>query len=291
MRSETEIKNLILEFSKQDERIRAVLLNGSRANQNIKPDKLQDFDIVFVVDNLESFTINHSWTNIFGERILFQLPDEMTFGNKDRYEENISFAYLMLFKDGNRIDLTLFPKQKLTSDFKRDSLTILWLDKDNLFTHLPQASDKDYHIQKPTEKEFLDTCNEFWWVSTYVGKGLLRDKIIYAKEMLETVVRPMFMKVIEWKVGIENNFDVSIGKSGSFLRTFVPGDFHNKVLLTYSNFETEENWKALFLMTEIFQQTSDFIADKMGFAINREEQQNTLAYLKKLHDKVDNFEL
>jgi len=37
MRSETEIKNLILEFAQQDNRIRAVLLNGSRANPNINP--------------------------------------------------------------------------------------------------------------------------------------------------------------------------------------------------------------------------------------------------------------
>lgn len=217
MRNETEIKNLILDFAQHDDRVRAVLLNGSRANPNIKPDRLQDFDIVFLVDNLESFTIDNSWTNIFGEQIIFQLPDEMIFGDEDCNREKISFAYLMLFKDGNRIDLTLFPKQKFQSDFKPDSLTILWLDKDHLFTSLPKPSDKDYHIQKPSEKDFADTCNEFWWVSTYVGKGLLRNEVIYAKESLETVVRPMLMKVLKWKVGIENNFGVSFGKSGKFL--------------------------------------------------------------------------
>ena len=233
MRSETEIKNLILDFAKQDDRVRAVLLNGSRANPNIKPDRLQDFDIVYVVDNLESFTSDHSWTNIFGEQIIFQLPDEMTFGDEGGNREKLSFAYLMLFKDGNRIDLTLFPKQKLKSDFKPDSLTILWLDKDNLFTNLPKSSEKDYHIQKPTEKDFIDTCNEFWWVSTYIGKGLLRNEIIYAKEILETVVRPMFMKVLKWKVGIENDFSVSFGKAGKFLKTYLSDDFYKKVLLTY----------------------------------------------------------
>ena len=287
MRSETEIKNLIIDFAKQDDRIRAVLLNGSRANPNIKPDRLQDFDIVFIVDNLESFTNDHSWTNIFGEKIIFQMPDEMTFGNKNSYQKKIGFAYLMLFKDGNRIDLTLFPKQKIKSEFNLDSLTILWLDKDNLFTNLPKSSDKDYHILKPTEKDFLDTCTEFWWVSTYVGKGLLRNEIIYAKEILETVVRPMFMKVLEWKAGIENDFNVSFGRAGKFLKTHLSENFYKKNLQTYSNFETEENWKALFLITEIFQQTSNFIAEKLGFKISRGEQQNTLAYLKELHEQQD----
>src|SRR6476646_2704998 len=87
VRSETEIKSLILDFAKQDDRIRAVLLNGSRANPNIKHDRLQDFDIVFIVENLESFTSDHSWTNIFGETIICQLHDEMSFGNNDSYKK------------------------------------------------------------------------------------------------------------------------------------------------------------------------------------------------------------
>ena len=283
MRSETEIKNLLLDFANQDDRIRAVLLNGSRANPNIKPDRFQDFDIVFIVDDLESFTADHSWTNIFGEKIIFQLPDEMTFGIEDSSQKKTSFAYLMLFKDRNRIDLTLFAKQKFKSDFKVDSLTILWLDKDNLFPNLPASGNKDYLIRKPTEKYFLDTCNEFWWASTYVGKGLLRNEIIYTKEILETVVRPMFMRVLEWKAGIENNFGVSFGKAGKFLKLYFPDDFYKKILLTYSNFETEENWTALLLMTEIFKETSTSVAEKLGFNINIQEQQNTCAYLKELY--------
>jgi hypothetical protein len=45
----------------------------------------------------------------------------------------------------------------------------------------------------------------------------------------------------------------------------------------------------LFLMTEIFQQTSDSIAGKLGFVINKKEQQNTLTYLKKLHDEAKHY--
>ena len=133
MRNEAEIKNLILDFAKQDDGIRAVLLNGSRANSNINPDQFQDFDIVFIVDKLGSFTTDHFWTDIFFKKIIFQLPDEMTFGDENNYQKNVSFTYIMLFQDKNRIDLTLFSKQKITSEFKLDSLTNLWLDKDKLF--------------------------------------------------------------------------------------------------------------------------------------------------------------
>lgn len=41
--------------SKKDDRIRAVFLNGSRANKNVPTDIYQDYDIVYVVTELESF--------------------------------------------------------------------------------------------------------------------------------------------------------------------------------------------------------------------------------------------
>ena len=55
MRSEEEMITLILDVAKADKRIRAVLLNGSRANPNIKKDKFQDFDIVYVVNEMSAF--------------------------------------------------------------------------------------------------------------------------------------------------------------------------------------------------------------------------------------------
>src|SRR5258708_38111157 len=42
MRNEEEMITLILNIAKNDERIRAVLLNGSRVNPNIKKDRFQD---------------------------------------------------------------------------------------------------------------------------------------------------------------------------------------------------------------------------------------------------------
>ncbi len=289
MRNETEIKNLILDFAKNDDRVRVVLLNGSRANPNIHPDKLQDYDLVFITDDIKSFLSNHNWTNVFGEKLIFQLPNEMTFGEDVKQNNEInSFAYLMIFKDGNRIDLTLFPIQKFKTGFIYDSLTIVWLDKDNLFTQVQLPNDQDYHIRKPTEKYFLDTCNEFWWVSTYVAKGLLRNEITYSKEMLETAVRPMFMKMLEWKISEENGFSVSFGKAGKLLCKYLTKDNYGKVLQTYSDFDTENNWTSLFIMTSLFKKISTELSLKLKFHHDKDEQENTINYLRHLHDEQKN---
>jgi aminoglycoside 6-adenylyltransferase len=53
--------DLILGTARQDVRIRAVILNGSRANPNVTPDRFQDFDIVYVVTDLTPFVEDPAW--------------------------------------------------------------------------------------------------------------------------------------------------------------------------------------------------------------------------------------
>ena len=67
MRSESEMYNLILEVAKNDVRIKAVYMNGSRTNENVPKDIFQDYDIVYVVEDTKSFIEDKDWINLFGE--------------------------------------------------------------------------------------------------------------------------------------------------------------------------------------------------------------------------------
>ncbi len=158
----------------------------------------------------------------------------------------------------------------------------MWLDKDKLFSDIPASNESDYLIKQPTEKQFTETCNEFWWVCTYVAKGLVRNEITYAKQMLETVVRPMFMKMIEWHIGTKTKFSVSIGKCGKFVKNYLSDKTHRTILRTYSDHEIDNNWNALFEMTELFGNLAVSVSNNMSFDYNLEEENNVTNYLRKL---------
>jgi len=278
MRSENEVLALILNVANADERIRAVLLNGSKANPNSKRDIFQDFDIVYMVNEIDTFIRDHSWIDIFGERIILQMPAQMEI--EEIKNEPVSFSYLMLFKDRNRIDLTLFPVDKIKDEFEKDSLTLLLLDKDNLFSSLPPSGNIDYLIEKPTEKMFRDCCNEFWWVCPYVAKGLWRQEIIYAKDMLENPVRKMFLKLIEWHIGVETGFSVSFGKSGKNMQAYISPELYNKIISTYPNAEAGSIWKSLFIMAGIVSDLAKDISKKLSFEYHTDEEDNVVEYLQ-----------
>ena len=100
MRSETEMLKLIVEVAEKDDRIRAVYMNGSRTNKNVKKDIFQDYDIVYVVNETRPFIEDKAWIDIFGERLYMQCPDEIDVINGIERDFDKCYGWLIQFKDG-----------------------------------------------------------------------------------------------------------------------------------------------------------------------------------------------
>ena len=275
MRSEDEMLGLILSTAHEDERIRAVILNGSRANSNAVPDHFQDFDVVYVVTDIAPFVDDPLWIDRFGERMILQTPDLMV---DPPPEPGVHFSYLMQFSDGNRIDLTLVPVEHVSA-LKEDSLSILLVDKDGQLPPFPPPSEASYLPQAPTAKAFEDCCNEFWWVAPYVAKGLARGEILYAHYLIETALRQQLMKMLTWLFGIKTGFKRTPGKAGKhFHEVFSPK--HWKMLLgTFATAEVESVWEALFTMGDLFRECAQEVADAFGFIYPHQDDQQVSQYL------------
>ena len=69
MGSVNEMYDLILGIAREDERIRAVYMDGSRTNPNVPKDIFQDFGMVYVVTETASFLEDDKWINVFGDLI------------------------------------------------------------------------------------------------------------------------------------------------------------------------------------------------------------------------------
>lgn len=276
MRSEKEIMDLVIKVAKEDTRIRAVGMNGSRTNPNVPKDFFQDYDIVYLVKDMESFIEDPQWIDIFGECLIMQTPEDMAMFPPDLGGR---FSYLMLFTDGNRIDLILAPIEEKDEYCYEDGLTILLLDKDQCLPNIPPPTDQEYWVKRPSAEFFADCCNEFWWVTTYVAKGLWRKEILYAFDHMN-LVRAMLLKMMEWKVGIETNFSLSIGKNAKYLDRYVDEDTWSRLLKTYPSGEYDEVWKSLFIMADLFERTAVYVAGELHFQYPFAEAERVRQYLK-----------
>ena len=274
MRSEREMYDLILGFARADERVRGVILNGSRANPNAPRDKYQDYDIVYVVRDFNSFLDDQSFLDIFGERLIMQMPETMRDPDGSGH-----FNWLMLFTDGNRLDLTIIPIEK-PELISGDSQSVLLLDKDGFLPEFPPASDRDYLIKPPSELFYSSCCNNFWWCLQNVAKGIARDELPYAMEMYNEIVRSDLKDMINWYIGVKNDFKVSAGKLGKYYKRLLPAEIYQKYMSTYSDASYDRLWKAVSAACGLFGELAREVGLSLGYIYNGQDETNMLAYLK-----------
>ena len=278
MRNEKEMLDLILETANNNPGIKAVYMNGSRTNPNVKKDIFQDYDIVYVVNEIKTFLDDKDWINIFGERLYMQLPEALDKSlGKDTDTDNC-YGWLIQLADGNRIDLHLQTVIFAKNEILKDKLCVILLDKDNLLPYMPPPSDKDYHVQKPTQAEFSACCNEFWWILGNVGKGLWRGEITYVMDMINFHLRPELIKMLSWHIGIKTGFSCSIGKSGKYMESFLEKNIWEQFLATYSSAKSEFIWNSVFTAIDLFDETAAESALSFKYIYDINEARNSRSF-------------
>ena len=279
MRNSTEIYSLLEKITWQDSRILALYMNGSRVNPNVMQDDFQDYDVVFVVTETASFISDKNWINNFGKPYYFQLPDENP--NFPNDKENF-YGYLVQFEDGVRLDIHIETLSHSLENIKNDSLCKILIDKNNYLPKIPETSDKDYWVKQPSQEQFLACCNEFWWCTNNLAKGLARKEILYVQDMANFVVRKELEKMLSLKVGIKTDFKVSVGKSAKYLQNYIDESEYNLYLQTFFNCDIEIAWKSIFLMCDLFEKISVEMANKLGYSYNFKEAKNARKFLERV---------
>ena len=266
--------DLILQTAKTLQ-VKAVAMSGSRTNPKAPKDEFQDYDVVYVVDDLDNLTSNLSWLDHFGKRIIEQV---VRLGHRR--------LFLMLFEDGNRIDLTLCPKEHIQEWVDSEAVFTVLEDSEHLFEPYSQNLER-YWTSPASQTDFEKTCNEFWWVSSYVVKGICRKQLIYATDHLYGICQQELLKVLSWQVASEKGA-VDIGKNYKYLFNYFPTEKEKEFsnLLDFSNIE--KITQSLFATMQLFHQEAQFFAHKMGFYYDKEVAEKMIQYAEERVKKFGN---
>ena len=274
MRTEVEMLNLILQTSKTLQ-VKAVALSGSRTGTKAPKDEFQDYDVVYIVDDLDNLTSDLSWLEQFGKRLIEQhvLLDQR-------------HLYLMLFEDGNRIDLTLCPKENIKEWVDSESKFIVLEDEKGLFESY-SPSPKRYWTSPATETDFEKVCNEFWWVSAYVVKGICRNQVIYATDHLYGICQQELLKLLAWQV-VADKGTVDIGKNYKYLFNYLPAEKEKEFSSLLDFASLDKIIQSLFATMELFHQEAQRLAQKLGFDYDKEVAEKMIEYAEERVKKFGN---
>ena len=266
MRAETEMLDLILQTAKTIQ-VETVAMSGSRTNPKTLKDEFQDYDVVYVVENLDELITDLSWLDQFGKRIIEQ---EVALEHRR--------LYLMLFEDGNRIDLTLCSKVHIKEWVESEADFMVIEDPKGLFVpHSPTP--QRYWTSPASAIEFEKVCNEFWWVSSYVVKGICRNQVIYATDHLYGICQQELLTVLAWQVASDRG-RVDVGKNYKYLFNYLPAEkemeFSN--LIDFSSID--KITQSLFATMQLLHREAQSLAQKMGFDYDMKVAEKMIEYAK-----------
>lgn len=265
-RNQEQMLRLILQVP-ENIQVEAVAMSGSRTDTKALKDEFQDYDVVYVVDDLDNLTRDLSWLDRFGKRIIEQ---EVTLGHRR--------LYLMLFEDGNRIDLTLCPKEDINEWVDSEACFTVLVDDKGLFESY-SPSPQRFWIHPASETDFKKACNEFWWVSAYVVKGIYRKQLIYATDHLYGICQQELLKILAWQV-VSDRGKVDIGKNYKYLFNYLPAEKENEFsnLLHFSSIDKVT--QSLFATMQLFHREAQTFSLKTGFPYDKETAEKMIQYAK-----------
>jgi len=263
-RSQEQMLRLISQTG-QTLQVEAVALSGSRTDTKAPKDEFQDYDVVYVVDDIDNLTSDLSWLDQFGKRIIEQ---EVALGHRH--------LYLMLFEDGNRIDLTLCPKDYINEWVDSEAGFTVLVDEKGLFESYSPSPER-FWTSPASETDFEKACNEFWWVSAYVVKGICRKQVIYATDHLYGICQQELLKVLAWQVASDKG-TVDIGKNYKYLFNYLPVEKEKEfsVLLDFSSLD--KITQSLLATIQLFHQEAQSLAQKMGFVYDKKVAEKMIQY-------------
>lgn len=270
----------IIHWAENNPDIRAVLLTSSLVNPYAPVDDLSDLDVELVFENRASYEHRNEWIRLFGDPISMIEEDDSVFEGKHAMK-------MVLYRDHVKVDFKLYQVSEFIEEINEETLPEDWdvgyqvlIDKDHLTKNLKPATYQSIMIHQPTEKEFQQLFNDFWWDITYVAKCLKRGDIFYAKFMSENVLRTDYLvPLIEWYIGANHDWNnITANKHGRLFKKYLPSDLWNKVEDTFSGNNIEENWKALFAFADLVHELGTSLAEKLHFI-----------YPVKLEDDIRNY--
>ena len=277
-RSEAQMFDLIIQTAKSL-KVEAVAMSGSRTDTKAPKDEFQDYDVVYVVDDLDNLASDLAWLDQFGNCLIEQYN---VLGHRR--------LYLMLFEDGNRIDLTLCPKVHIKEWVESEAdFTVLEDPKDLFAPYSPNP--QRYWTSPASQIDFEKACNEFWWVSAYVVKGICRKQVIYATDHLYGICQQELLKVLAWQVAADKG-TIDVGKNYKYLFQYLPAEKEKEFsnLLDFSS--VEKITQSLFSTMNLFHREAQILAQKMGLDYDKEVAEKMMRYAKeKLLNKEHNSKL
>lgn len=271
----------IIEWAEREKDIQALILVGSRAGKQ-SVDEFADFDISVFAETHLPYTQNDQWLfDIW--KIWVSVPEQFFRKNE------IVPTRLVIFEDGIKVDFAFYGLHVL-DELVRDGDELntgfkVLLDKDGKTKRLQPTSFVKSKCAKPSETEFVNRVNEFWYETYYAAKYLKRDELWLAK-LIDCNLKRFLLEIIEWHEQSKHNWDYETYYSGKAIKSWASADIWENLHQTFAHFDSVDSWASLFATMNLFRRLAAETAQMLKFSYPQEVDRNMTEFVLRIKDSA-----
>jgi aminoglycoside 6-adenylyltransferase len=261
----------ISQWAENHPEVRAAMVIGSQARHDRPADEWSDLDLVVVTTEPDAMMADTEWLNALGNPLL-TFTEINPGGNSERR---------VLFEGGLDVDIVpLHPQAidhlqagieakaveaiELANLIGRGTRVLFDLDGAlrrlvEVITSLP-APEGVVHL--PSEPEFLNLVNDFWYHAVWVAKHLRRGELWWAKGGCDNYLKSLLLSMLTWQAQATGR---DAWFRGRFLENWADPQAVKDLRGVFAHYDTEEVWQALFETMHVFGPISQAVAAQLGF--------------------------
>ncbi len=279
MNSYENIMEKMVSYAIHSELIQVMLLFGSRARVKNIADKYSDYDIIFLVKDVDYFLNTDQWLNqIEKYYISFQEPTA-AYGQERR----------VFFGDARDVDFLFYDvreSESLVADstiqaFLSRGYKIL-VDKIDFKGVLERNKSFEEIEMIFSEKDFINLANTFWFHSVWSVKKLLRGEIWSAKSCVDGYMKDLLRQMLEWYSKAVNSKEFDVWHDGRFLDRWVDENIKKQLKTAYGTYDAVDILRAMTNTMRIFSEVSSKTAAILNFDYSKDAETYAVEQIEKL---------
>ena len=250
----------VADWASEREDVRAAVVVGSQARDDVPADRLSDLDVALFVDDPRVLADDASWVEEFGTPVLTFL-EPTAFG--DRVERRV------LYESGEEVDFALIEAsaagELATLPEARASIARGYrLLHDELGMAATIADTPPPVTPEPPDAAALrEVASDLWYHAHWAAKKLRRGEVFTAIGCLDGYLKWRLVPLIEWHArAVDPSADV--WHNGRFLERWADPGILASLEKAYAHYDLRDVARALWETIDLVQGLEEEVASRLG---------------------------